>query len=243
MGAVSRLGCWLAFDDRRVNDADIGWRVQHLHASASELHGRAWPALDRPTAWVLSVDRPAVVLGSSQREEVVDRERASELGVDIVRRRSGGGAVWLAPAEQVWIDVFISRGDSRWHDDVGRSMDWLGDIWVAALAECGEVDGVVHRGPMQSDELSRLVCFAGLGPGEVTRHGRKIVGMSQRRTRDGARFQCSVTSQWPATVLGELVRLTTEDTTALQRRAAATEVPLADLEVAVVRRLVESPPN
>jgi hypothetical protein len=71
----------------------------------------------------------------------------------------------------------------------------------------------------------------------------KIVGMSQRRTRDGARFQCSVTSQWPATVLGELVRLTTEDTTALQRRAAATEVPLADLEVAVVRRLVESPPN
>ena len=37
-----------------------------------------------------------------------------------------------------------------------------------------------------------LVCFAGVGPGEVLAGGRKLVGISQRRTRAGARFQCAV---------------------------------------------------
>jgi hypothetical protein len=37
-----------------------------------------------------------------------------------------------------------------------------------------------------------MVCFAGLGPGEVTVDGAKVVGISQRRTRVGALFQCAV---------------------------------------------------
>ena len=40
------------------------------------------------------------------------------------------------------------------------------------------------------------MCFAGLGPGEVTVDGRKVVGISQRRTRAAARFQCVVLERW-----------------------------------------------
>jgi hypothetical protein len=41
------------------------------------------------------------------------------------------------------------------------------------------------------------VCFASVGPGEVVRHGtgggqQKVVGISQRRTKDAARFQCTL---------------------------------------------------
>lgn len=36
------------------------------------------------------------------------------------------------------------------------------------------------------------MCFAGVGAGEVLLDGRKVVGISQRRARDGARFQCVV---------------------------------------------------
>ena len=50
---------------------------------------------------------------------------------------------------------------------------------------------------------SDLVCFAGLGAGEVTAAAPaadarppKLVGISQRRTRDGARFQCAVLHHW-----------------------------------------------
>ena len=52
---------------------------------------------------------------------------------------------------------------------------------------------------------SRKVCFGGLGPGEVTVDGHKLVGISQRRTRDGARFQCVVHRRWdPVPLLGVL---------------------------------------
>ena len=37
-----------------------------------------------------------------------------------------------------------------------------------------------------------MVCFDGLGPGEVTSRGAKVVGVSQRRTRLAARFQTSL---------------------------------------------------
>jgi hypothetical protein len=40
------------------------------------------------------------------------------------------------------------------------------------------------------------VCFAGLGPGEVTVDGRKAVGIAQRRTRAGSLFQCAVPLRW-----------------------------------------------
>lgn len=49
---------------------------------------------------------------------------------------------------------------------------------------------------MVSSPLATVVCFAGLAPGEVTVDGAKVVGISQRRTRAGARFQCSVPRVW-----------------------------------------------
>ena len=49
-----------------------------------------------------------------------------------------------------------------------------------------------------TNALSPVVCFAGLAAGEVTVGGAKVVGISQRRTRAGGRFQCSVPLQWNA---------------------------------------------
>jgi lipoate-protein ligase A len=58
---------------------------------------------------------------------------------------------------------------------------------------------------MVRTEWSDLVCFAGLGPGEVTVDGLKVVGISQRRTRDAARFQCVAYETWDAGALLELL--------------------------------------
>lgn len=150
------------------------------------------------------VTRPAVVLGSTQGYGVVVPGAA---GLDVARRRSGGGAVLVEPGRVVWADVVVPAGDELWLADVGRAAWWLGDVWAAALVALGLVGApvAVHRAGLVRAPWSSLVCFAGLGPGEVTVGGRKAVGISQRRTRDGALFQCAVPLAWdPSPLLAAL---------------------------------------
>lgn len=172
---------------------------------AGVLHGRPFESPVARAVLVLEVDRPALVLGSTQRDDVVDHDAADRLGVDVARRRSGGGAVLLQPGGMVWVDVELPRGDPLWDDDIGRATWWLGDAWAVALASVGVADLEVHRGGLVRSPGSDLVCFAGVGPGEVTVGGAKVVGISQRRTRAGARFQCAVPRSWDGATLKALV--------------------------------------
>jgi lipoate-protein ligase A len=158
----------------------------------------------RRSVRVLHVDAPALVLGSTQAIGVVDARAASRLGVEVVRRRSGGGAVVLRPGETVWVDVVVPAGDPLWSHDVGHAFHWLGDVWHAALGVAG---ASVHRGPLVRTALSPLVCFAGTGPGEVMVGAAKLVGMASRRTRDGALFQCAVPLGWDAPAHVDLLAL------------------------------------
>lgn len=174
--------------------------------TAEQLHGLVVPDDGIRRLWILEPTGPAVVLGSTQRDHVVDHDACARAGVSVARRRSGGGAVWVAPGDPVWIDVVVPRGDPLWDDDVGRSFLPIGRAWQAALTGAGVTGAEVHDGPLVRSEWSELVCFAGAGPGEVFADGAKVVGMSQRRTRAGARFQCALPRQWSAEPLRALLR-------------------------------------
>lgn len=163
--------------------------------SAAGFHARPVPDTPDRSVSVLEVGRPALVLGSTQSESDADLGALAAAGVELARRRSGGGAVLLRPREVLWVDVVVPRGDRLWDDDVGVAFHWLGRSWAAALADLG-VRAEVHEGPLVTTTWSRLVCFAGLGPGEVTVGGAKVVGIAQRRTRGGARFQCALLARW-----------------------------------------------
>ena len=161
--------------------------------------------------WFVEVHRPTLVLGSTQPDGVVDRARAAAAGVDVVRRHSGGGAVLLRPGETVWADVFLPPGDPLAESDVGRAFVWLGRAWAGALAAVGVVGATVHEGASRPPTAwSAAVCFAGLGPGEVTVDGAKVVGISQRRRRDGALFQCGALVRWSPGPLLDLLMLDDE---------------------------------
>ncbi|MFN2606509.1 MAG: hypothetical protein ABR511_01240 [Acidimicrobiales bacterium] len=165
----------------------------------------------------MSATGPALVLGSTQDPAVVDARVAAAAGVDVVRRRSGGGAVLVGPGEAVWVDVFVPADDHRWHRDVGRATHWLGEAWASALARLG-LHATVHRGRLVATEWSRLACFAGLGPGELLLGGKKVVGISQHRARAGALFQCAALLRWEPAALVGLLAL---DPAARARAAAA----------------------
>jgi len=145
---------------------------------------------------VLQPDRSAIVLGSSQPDSIVDRVAADRHGLDVVRRRSGGGAVLVVPDEQVWLDLLIPASDPLWDHDIVKAAGWVGTAWADALSVVG-VDGtVVHQGRLVTTRWSDLVCFAGVGPGEVTVDGIKVMGLSQRRGRDWTRIQSAVHLRW-----------------------------------------------
>jgi lipoate-protein ligase A len=177
----------------------LSWRVERVPGPAGTLHARPL-AVERTLVWC-DVERPAVVLGSAQRDEVTAPD-----GVDVVRRRSGGGAVLLVPGDVVWADVTIPAGDPLWESDVARAFWWVGDAWAAALRALG-VDARVHRGAPVRTPWSRQVCFAGVGSGEVTVGGRKVVGVSQRRTREAALFQCACLLRWDPVALVDALGL------------------------------------
>lgn len=207
--------------------------------------------------------RPAVVLGSTQPDDAVvvpwsgaggaglaapaqvDDAAGSgspetggrvgrAAGLDVARRRSGGGAVLLEPGRVVWADVVVPAGDDLWVADVGRAAWWLGETWATALDALGVPGAVVHRGGLIRSAWSAQVCFAGLGPGEVTVEGRKAVGISQRRTREGALFQCAVPLAWDPRPLLAALSMSPADRGAAAAALADTVLALEGRSVAAV---------
>lgn len=159
-------------------------------ATVAELHALD-PFVDRdvtgPEVWVCDPTDAAIVLGSRQTPDLVDADACRAAGLEIVRRRSGGGAVLLRPDAIVWVDAVLPHGTAP--DDVRGSMVWIGERWADVLAPSVAGRLEVHDGGMVCTPWSDLVCFAGVGPGEVLVDGRKFVGLSQRRTRHGIRVQ------------------------------------------------------
>jgi lipoate---protein ligase len=209
----------------------VSWSLEEATGSAATFHARELPAPASRQVWLHHVDRPALVLGSTQPDGVADADACARGGVEVVRRRSGGGAVLLVPGEALWIDLLVPRQDPLWDDDVGRAAHWVGRAWGRAIAAAGIGDLSIHEHGLDRTPWSDLVCFAGTGPGEVVRRGAKLVGISQRRTRSVARFQCVALRSWePEPLLGLLsLRDVDRDRAARELAAVAAGVPVDEL--------------
>ncbi|WP_370325160.1 hypothetical protein [Euzebya sp.] len=153
--------------------------------------------------WYVSTDS-AIVLGRGQRHaEPVP-------GHVQLQRPSGGGAV-LMDGDLLSLDVVLPA-DHPWlaDDDLGAVFYPIGRAWAAALEHLGVADVALHDGPATATRLGppeqrplAEVCYASLGRSEVVVAGRKLVGLSQRRRRQGALVQCGVMRRWNPSPLVE----------------------------------------
>ena len=217
-----------------------GVRVEEFSGRAGDFHARELPDDRLVHLWWFETEVEAVVLGSTQRDEVIDVAMCRRSGVDIVRRRSGGGAVHLTSSGIAWLDVLLPVEHPLWDRDVTTSSFWLGEAWMESLSSLG-IEGLrQHRGRLERSETSDLICFAGRGPGEVfLGDGSKVVGISQRRTRSHTRFQCAVSLAWDPVRLLDLLSEPKPDLVDVANAGSSLSIDRADLIAQVTASVIE----
>ncbi|TNM69851.1 lipoate--protein ligase family protein [Streptomyces sp. NP160] len=155
---------------RATGFADHSWSLVHRGPESPELlmaldevlleevaHGRRGPTL-RVWEW----DRPTVIIGSFQslRNEV-DGEAASALGVDVVRRISGGGAMFAEP---------------------GNTITWSLTVPDSMVAGLSFVDSYAYLDAWVLEALGDLGVRAEYRPiNDIVSAAGKIAGAAQKR--------------------------------------------------------------
>ena len=136
-----------------------------------------------PTLRLYALDPPCLSLGRFQRADDADRDACRRLGVDLVRRPTGGRAVLhdrcLTYALVAPVDAPPFAGGVR------ASAERMGAALAAGLGRLAPGIATAPapaRGPRPAD------CFAVPAAGEVVADGRKLAGSAQLR-RGGAALQ------------------------------------------------------
>ena len=209
------------------------WGRQDWTGTAADFHAMELPY--ERALWWCNVESPTVILGSTQLVDDVNQNSADESGVLVSRRRSGGGAVFVHPSDSVWVDITISRNDPLWKDDVAQSMLWLGELFVEALTPW--VQAEVYRDSFTNGVDGRVVCFASSSPGEVFIGANKLVGISQRRSRDGARFQCVLYRHWRPSEWSQVLSSSDVRSRVPDIAVATLDIPAQTLVNAIYERL------
>ena len=191
-----------------------GWIATALSAPVTTPLVRIWP-----------YQHPAVVLGRGQRAPAGAAQRAADLRVALVVRQTGGGAVLAGP----WLlgaAVILPPQHPFVRPGISESFRWLGNAhaeWLQGLelrARC------VLPAEVRLDRSMAWACFASASHWEVEANGRKIVGLSQARKRNGVLFSSAVLVSpcvWP--LLCEILGESSESAAALAQRTA----PCAEL--------------
>lgn len=128
---------------------------------------------------------PALSLGYAQSlEREIDLRQCSSLGIDVVRRPTGGRAV--LHDHEVTYSVVIGGDDPRVSSGVLAAYLTISQAMIRGLSYLGISAELLplRRGiPLPSDTASP-VCFATPSSYEVAVGGRKIIGSAQRRAHN-----------------------------------------------------------
>lgn len=150
-----------------------------------------------PAAWNMAVDealllcgagpvlrlygwtRPTVSLGY-RRAPPSWLDRCASLGVDVVRRATGGGAV--LHAGDLTYAVAAPQGTPELSAGLRASYEWIRARLLEGLGQVGLAVAPSH--PADCADRAEL-CFAGATGMEIDLTGVKLVGSAQRRARAG----------------------------------------------------------
>lgn len=209
------------------NTAD--WQLAASQAMLADSHG--YPA--HPTLRWYTMTPAALILGAGQPVSDVDAAACRQRSVRVYKRASGGTAV-LALPDMLMLDIALPVEHALYRGDVTTSYRWIGAVWQATLAQLGLVATLVQVDEARHDRehldaLTQRACYGGQSPYEVLVNGRKVVGLSQVRRRQGAVIQCGVYRTFAPADLAALLAFTPDERAQFTRRLAARVASLGEL--------------
>jgi lipoate-protein ligase A len=144
------------------------WRGRQASTSPPTLRFFAWAP-------------PTVSVGYGQPlDRHVDVEACRRLGVGIVRRPTGGSAIYHdGPERELTYSVVATAEDLGGVRDLGQTYQWIGRGLVAGLRALGAPVEMVAVA--SGSDPTPAFCFARTGSYEIEIDARKVVGSAQRR--------------------------------------------------------------
>ena len=217
----------------------IADQQQHIELS-EQLLRTASPGEPATLYW--SQAQPAgLVLGFSQKQNVLNLQALADETFSIYHRRAGGTAVLVGPT-LLSLDVILPAGHPLILPDIVESYRWFGEAWVAALSLLGVQTRTVppdeahaqrdlRKQPDTHDYelLLNRACYGSLSPYEVVVGQRKVVGFDMIRRRSGTLLQAGVLLEWHPSTLARLLSHTPAEYELLQQGLSERAVGLDTL--------------
>ena len=134
-----------------------------------------------PTVRFFAWAPPTVSLGYGQPlDRDVDVEACRRLGVGLVRRPTGGSAIYHdGPDRELTYSVVATTDDLGGARNLGETYRWIGRALCAGLRALGAPVEMVAAG--RGGDPPPAFCFARTGRYEIEIGARKVVGSAQRR--------------------------------------------------------------
>jgi len=196
---------------------------QQHHIEQGEMLLSTVSAGDPATLYWSMAESQGLVLGFSQKHSVLNPAALTARQLPIYQRRAGGGAV-LVGSHLLSLDVVLPADHPLVLPDLVESYRWLGEVWVAALAQFGirartisPAEAHEQRTLLKQDETSeresilRRACYGSYSPYEVVVGQHKVVGLDMIRRRTGSLLQAGVLLHWETGTLAQLLGHTPEE--------------------------------
>jgi lipoate-protein ligase A len=134
-----------------------------------------------PTVRFFAWRPPTVSLGYGQPlDRHVDIAACRALGVGLVRRPTGGSAIYHdGPERELTYSVVATADDLGGATDLLETYRWIGRALLRGLTALGAPAKMVPVAPAGAS--APAFCFARTGAWEIEIDGRKVVGSAQRR--------------------------------------------------------------
>lgn len=129
-------------------------------------------------------------------------DKALKMGVDAVKRPTGGGIVLHSRKDIIFSCVFPA---SVFPGGAMKAYYFVSDILLEGLSECGIHAERAFQSPADRRAAPGL-CFSSSREFEIALGGKKLAGIAQKRTRDRILQQGAICVSRPAKDLAALLR-------------------------------------